>query len=48
MWDHTLKHSLIFYTIHRSTNEKYFCDSNFESFLDKTINCFFASMKDVF
>ena len=43
-----LKHSLIFYKIDRSTNKQYFCDSNFESFLDNTINWFFTSMKDAF
>ena len=32
-----LKHSFIFYKIDRSTNKKYLCDSNFESFLDNLI-----------
>ena len=39
-----LKHSLIFYTIDRSTNKKYLCDNNIGSFLNKTNNCFFTSM----
>ena len=43
-----LKQSLIFYKIDRSTNKRYLCDSNFESFLDNTINWSFTSMKDVF
>ena len=43
-----LKHSLIFYKIDRSTNKQYLWDSNFESFLDNTINWLFTSMKDVF
>ena len=30
----SLKHSLMFYKIDRSTNKKYLCDINFESFLD--------------
>ena len=42
-----LKHILIFYKIDRSTNKQYLCDSNFESFSDKTV-VFFTSMKDVF
>ena len=43
-----LKHILIFYKIDRSTNKQYLCGSNFKSFLNNTINCFFTSMKDVF
>ena len=43
-----LKHGLIFYKIDRSTNKQYLCGSNFESFLDNTINWFFTSMKDIF
>ena len=43
-----LKHSLIFYKIDRSTNKQYLCDSNFEIFLDNTINWLFASRKYVF
>ena len=35
-----LKHSLIFNKIDRSTNKQYLCDSNFEYFLDSTVNCF--------
>ena len=31
-----------------SENDLSLCDSNFESFLDNTINWFFTSMKDVF
>ena len=43
-----LTHSLFFYRTDRSPNKKYVCDSNFESFLDNTINWFFTSMKDIF
>ena len=43
-----LKRSLIFYKIYRSANKQYFCDSNFESFLDNTINWYYTSMKGVF
>ena len=35
-----LRHSLIFYTIDRSTNEKYLCDSNFEMHLYYFMNLF--------